>query len=675
MILTDYAIKNRMTVAVLIFAVVLLGAVSYVSLPREAAPDVPVPFVLVTTTYQGVSPQDIETTLTMKIEEKLGGLKGLKEIRSQSLEGMSFISIEFQPTIKVDDAMQYVRDKVDQAKGDLPRDADEPVLTEINIAELPIMQINIAGPVSPVVLKAIADELKDRINPLPGVLDCEVQGNLEPETRLEFDPYRVAGYGISVPALMSLIPNENVNVSAGGLETPGTKFGIRVPGEFEQPKDIGHIQLTVRDGKPIYLGEVARVRETFKDRETYSRLDGQPSVSLNIKKRVGANILQVADEVKAVLAEARSCVPASVVIDTTFDRSDNVNMMVSDLENSILTGMVLVVGVLMLFMGLRDGADRQHGHPAEHVDGLRHPPGAGHHAEHGGAVQPGAGAGHVGRRRHRDRGERLPVHADGLRAAGGGAQGRRGGRLAGDHLHGHHAGGVRAAAVLGGIIGSFMKYLPITVCVVMSCSLFMVLVVNPVIICAVGRVKGAIRSADYKNAFQRVYMRVLRLSLRHRAATLIVALLCLVGIGVLYNKYGHGMDFMPKIDPKQATISLRAPQGTNVSYTDLLARLVEAKVRSKLDATGDLKHLSANVGASGGGGLGGLGGQSVGPNTADLTLVFQDYLDRRRPSQDAVEELRVALAGIPGTELEDLRGARRPAHRGAGHRRDRRGRL
>ena len=232
MILCDAAIRNRTTVGVLTLLIVLFGGYCYVTLPREAAPDVPVPFVLVTTSYEGVSPSDIETSVTIKIEKELAGLKGVKEINSASAEGMSIITIEFLPNIKIDDAMQYVRDKVDRAKAELPQDAEEPLLTEISFADFPILIINMSGDVSPVRSKLIADKLKDEIEALPGVLKCNVLGALEREIRVEIDQERLAAYGLTIPEILKLVPAENVNISAGGLETPGTKFNVRVPAEF-----------------------------------------------------------------------------------------------------------------------------------------------------------------------------------------------------------------------------------------------------------------------------------------------------------------------------------------------------------------------------------------------------------------------------------------------------------
>src|SRR4030042_1451007 len=163
MILTDLSIRNRITVAVLGLIIVILGVYSYLSLPREAFPDIPIPYILVSTFYEGVAPEDVETSITMKIEKELVGIRGVKEVVSSSSEGMSMISVEFTPDVPTEVALQRVRDRVDIAKGNLPQEAEEPTIKEINIAEMPIMYVSISGDVSPVQLKAIAAERQDQL--------------------------------------------------------------------------------------------------------------------------------------------------------------------------------------------------------------------------------------------------------------------------------------------------------------------------------------------------------------------------------------------------------------------------------------------------------------------------------------------------------------------------------
>ena len=356
MFLSDAAINNRMVVWVLMVLIVVAGVYSYVTLPRESFPDIPIPFVIVTTSYEGVSPEDVESSVTLKLEKELAGVKGIKEITSVSAEGESTVVAEFYPKVKIEDALQYVRDKVDQVRGELPEDADEPTIREISFEDYPIFLINIFGEISPIRLKAIADQLEDVIEEIPGVLSCGVLGGLEREIRLEIDHDRFTAYGLTVAELLALIPSEHVNVSAGSLETPGTKFNIRVPAEFTDPDEVEHLILTVKEGRPIYLSDIGIVRDTFKDRESYSRLDGIDSITLSVQKRVGADIVPIAIAIGRILEEARRRAPARVNFEVTLDQSEDIRSMVSDLENNILSGLMLVVVVLLLFLGLRTSA-------------------------------------------------------------------------------------------------------------------------------------------------------------------------------------------------------------------------------------------------------------------------------------------------------------------------------
>ncbi|NLF32402.1 MAG: efflux RND transporter permease subunit [Planctomycetes bacterium] len=655
MFISNLALKNRTTVAVLILLITVAGVFSYAMLPRESAPDVPIPYVLVSTVYEGVSPEDVETAVTMKIEQELTGIKGVKEIRSTSREGLSFIQIEFDPDIDVEDALQYVRDKVDQAKPELPSGAEEPALTEVNISEFPILIASLSGDISPERLRLIAEELEDRIERIAGVLDCEVTGALEREIRLEFDPDRLAAYAISIDELISLIPGENVNISAGGLQTPGTRFNVRVEAEFADPADIDHLLLTVRDGRPIYLNDVATVVDTFKDRETFSRLDGDPSITLSVKKRAGANIVQVAQHVKAIFNEARSKLPAGVEVDVTSDQSKDTLMMVRDLENNILSGLVLVVAVLMFAMGLRTSLIVALVIPLSMLMSF-----AILQAMHItlnmvvlfslilalGMLVDNAIVIVENIYRYRQQG------AGRLEAA------RAATAEVAWPVISSTATTVAAFAPLifwPGIMGEFMKYLPITVIVVLSSSLFVALVINPVAASMLIRVRRPSDSViERPGRFMSAYRRLVYASLHsapNRAVTLIVAFLVLAGVRVLYGKYHHGVELFPQPDPQQAVINIRAPQGTNVSRTDELARLVERRIaeigrRENLE----LEHVLTNVGSPGG--MVGLGEQPVGPHVADVRLIFKDFEDRRRRTGDVIAGLRPLLADIPGAEIK-----------------------
>ena len=230
---------------------------------------------------------------------------------------------------------------------------------------------------------------------LPGVLNCDVLGALEREIRLEIDQDKLAVYSLTIPEIISLIPSEHVNISAGGLETPGTKFNVRVPAEFVEPDEVSELVIAVRDGRSIYLTDIGRVRDTFKDRVGISRLDGRESITLTVQKRTGENIIHIVEAVKMVLAEAEKSVPLGVRFNITLDQSKDIHMMVTDLENNLLSGMILVTLVLLLVLGWRGEHDRRVCDPDEHAAERDNYRGAWLYAEHGRTVRADHGAGHA----------------------------------------------------------------------------------------------------------------------------------------------------------------------------------------------------------------------------------------------------------------------------------------
>jgi multidrug efflux pump subunit AcrB len=655
MILTDLALKNRMTVMMIVLAIIVAGSIAYLTLPREAAPDVEIPYIIVTTTQDGVSPEDIENTITHEIEQELSGLKGMKEFTSTSAEGISQIVVEFLPDVEIEDALQRVKDKVDLAQRDLPVEADEPIVSEINFAELPIMLVTISGPISPVRLKTIAEELEDRIEVIPGVLGVDLYGDLEREIRIEIDPDRVAAYGLTIEELLALIPSENVNVSAGGLETRGTKFNVRVPAEFERPEQVGHLKLTVRDGRPIYLADVATVADTFKDRQTFSRLDGDPSITIAVRKRVGQNIVEIADTVKALLAGARRQVPESVELTAVLDESKDIRNIVRDLENNILTALILVVGVLLIFMGALSSLIVALAIPLsmlmsfailQALDVTLNMVVLFSLILALGMLVDNAIVIVENIYRFREQGNSR------LRAAMLGAR-----EVAWPVI-------ASTATTLGafapmlfwpGIMGEFMKYLPMTVIVVLSSSLFVALVISPVV-CSVLLRRVRQRPPEKRESrFVRAYRRLLGGALgdtRHQVTTILVAVSVLVLVAMVFVKRGRGLELFPETDPREATINIRAPQGTSVYETDRLAREIERRVeafRENPDANVDnIDHVVANIGSSGDGFP---GEDESGPHVGDVKLIFPDFEDRPLKSEEVMRRIRPVLGDIAGAEI------------------------
>jgi multidrug efflux pump subunit AcrB len=652
MFLSNAAIKNRTTVFVGVVLIVFAGAFSYATLPRESAPDVNIPKILVTTVNEGVSPVDVKNGVTAEIEQELSGLKSLKEVTSTSQEGLSVITVEFESDVDIDDALQRVKDKVDLARSDVDADAEDSVVKEINVSEFPIMMINISGNVSPVQLKRIADQLEDAIEAVPGVLGVDVLGALERVIRIEVVPEKVANYGLRVEELLALIPSEHVNRSAGGLDTEGIKFNVRVPAEFQNPERIDHLILAMREGKPIYLSDIGRVADSFKDRLSFSRLDGKSSVTVSVRKRTGANIVAIADRVKGILDVAREQVPAGVNFTLTSDRSDDIRMMVSDLENNIISGLILVVGVLVLFMGLRLSLIVGLAIPLSMLMSF--------------AILQAMditlnmivlfslilALGMLV--------DNAIVIVENIYRHGGMGKNRIRSAMDGTAevawpVITSTATTVAAFAPLlfwPGVMGDFMSYLPLTVIVVLTSSLFVALIINPVI-CSIAARPAPKDTKPRTSRIVKAYRSILNVSVQHAVTTLFVAVCLLVGIFVTYTRLRKGTEFFPDPDPKYLVVNLRSPQGTNISESDRLAMLVEKELsvyRSRPGLQRDVfKHVVTNVGSAG---EGFFGGSSGGPHIANINVMFQDFEDREVPSASFINQFRSRLGDMTGTEVK-----------------------
>jgi len=645
MLLTDLSIRNRTTVAVLGVIIILLGVYSYVTLPREAFPDIPIPFITITTIYEGVSPQDVETAITMKIEKELSGIRDVEEVISSSAEGMSLISVEFTPDVPSEVALQRVRDRVDLARGELPQEVEEPILREINISEMPIMNIGISGDVSPFQLKEIADEMEDRLEMVPGVLKVEVRGALEREIRLEMDPDRVAQYNLTIPEILALIPSENVNISAGGLETSGTKFNVRIPAEFVSPEEVDHLLLAVRDGKPIYLSDVATVRDTFKDRETISRLNGVENVTLEVQKRIGANVVHVSDYVRAVVDRAQQEVPGAVTFDVVYDMSKMIRNTVADLENNIAAALILVTIILVLFMGWRPSTIVAMIIPLSMLITFVLIQLLGYTLNMIvlfslilllGMLVDNAIVIVENIYRH------MQLGYSRLEAARLGAR-----EVAWPVITSTFTTVCAFFPMMfwPGIMGDFMKYLPITLTLGLLASLFVALVFNPVITSIWGGRAPA--KQDHDHWFMRGYRRLQRVGLENPGMALFLSICMLIGMIMLYGKFGKGTEFFPEGDPERAFINVRAPQGTNIHETDRLMQIIEERIKPYEPWLDD---VITNVGSAGAGGS--LVASAGGSHLGNITLVFYDFVERQRPSNEILAEIRQAIADIPGAEIE-----------------------
>ena len=647
MLISNAAIDRRSTVFALMLIILIVGIYSYIVLPRESTPDITIPVVLVVTPYEGVTSGDIENLITHPIERKLKGLKDVEEIRSVSAEGSSMITIEFVPDVDIDNALQWVRDKVDQAKGDLPKDLeDDPSILEINLSEFPILMVAISGQTDETVLKKVGEEIEDRIEQISGVLDVVITGGREREILVEFDPDRLYAYRISLSEVVRAIQRENVNIPGGSIDIGQGKYLLRIPGEFTDPAEIDNLVLTERDGRIVYFKDVAKIVDSYEDRTSRARMNGKQSVSLAIKKRTGANIIEVADRVFALLKFAEAELPPGIELSVTMNQSKDIRNMVSELENNIITGLILVVVVLFMFLGFRNSFFVALAIPFSMLLSF--------------AVLQLLGIT-----------LNMVVLFSLMLALGMLVDNAI---VIVENIYRHMQEGKTAveaaktaASEVGwpvisstvttlcaffpmtfwpGIMGEFMKYLPLTLIITLTASLFVALVINPTLC---GHFMSLSKKAELKERkptqIIHFYSQILQFALKRRLLVVLSSFVLLAGIIVAYAILGHGVELFPDIEPNRAFIEIKAPEGTNLAASDELARHVESFVTREQDIRFMISEVGTSSSDQG-------GGSSVQSNLSRITLDFLEREDRQDDSRDVLDRLRTAVGPLAGAEFK-----------------------
>lgn len=699
MILSNAAVRQRISVMVLALIILVFGVYCYKILPRESEPDITIPFAFISTPYKGVSPSDIETSVTIPIEKKLKGLEGVKKIHSISSEGQSSISIEFVTGTDIDDALDKVRNKVDEAKNDLPVDLeDDPSVFEVNFSEMPIVVFSLSGTCGNPCLKKIADDIEDEIEGIPGVFDVTIAGALEREIRIEILPERLAFYDIPIAALQHVVASENTNTSGGAIRLGDGRFQLRVPGEFRTPEEIYGLVVSTHNGDPVYLKDLARVVDGFKDEASRSRLNGRESVNIAVTKRAGENIIRITDRIDEVLGRLGPGWPRGTEITKVMDKAKDIRIMVADLENNILSGLVLVIAVILFALGLRNAVLVSLSIPFSmflsfivlQIMGITLNMvvlfsltlALGMLVDNAIVIIENI-------YRYMDQGVSRIEAA--MNATGEVAWPVIGATMT-------TLAAFSPMIFWPGIMGEFMRYLPITLIVTLSSSLFVAMVINPALAAFFMKTKrGSLRCltteqtaaagekpVEIKGHILPLYSRLISGALNHRIVVLLISCAVLIMMyqgWLLLIGLEKPVEFFPHIDPKSLYVNIDIPEGAGLDYNDNVLKQIEMHINGIADeeaAGGGLsfdemyrasyrpkKHTMNG------------GGQYYGPSDLEniqyiyarsiavpkegsafeqttpnhVGVQFIDMEDRFRPSADTVEEIRSRIRIIPGGKI------------------------
>jgi multidrug efflux pump subunit AcrB len=703
--LTSLALRERTSVLVLFGIIAIMGIVAYVSIPKESSPDLPIPYIAVQTVYAGAAPGDVETLVTRVIEEDLNTIPEIKDLTSTSVEGFSSIMAEFETDVDIDEAMRKVREKVDLAKPDLPDDAEEPNVLEFNFADFPIVQVNVSGNYSPVRLKEVAEDLQDRLEQLPAVLRADLSGGLEREVQVDIDLAKLKFHDLALDDVIDAIRGENVNVPGGSIDVGSVKYLVRVDGEFTDPSEVAAVVVATRGGQPIFVRDIGTVMFGFKERDSYARLDNKPVVTLDVVKRSGENVIETIDAVRAIIEEARPSFPPSTDIKLTSDQSKDIRKMVSSLENNIVAGLVLIVSVLLFFLGVRNSFFVGISIPTSMLLSFIVLQAMGITMNMVvlfslilalGMLVDNAIVVVENTYRFMEQGWERAVAA--RKAVG---------EIAIPIIA---ATATTLAAFFPlllwpGIVGEFMGFLPKTVIVTLSSSLFVALVIVPVLCAMFMQLEGhkpkpMTRPARYTlaalaamtlmlvavanwltavllagsavalsflyrrvldgwaRAFQHrilpaiiaTYERTLRWSLDHRLKVLGGTAGVFVATVVLFGIFNSGVEFFPEdIPPSMVLVEVDAPVGTNAHFTNQLVTRIEQHLPEYGDLLDDAETTVSTVGGSGGSIF--SGGPS-GSNAARVTVSLIDFEKRKHDTFELMRHLERSIgADIAGADV------------------------
>lgn len=640
--------RKRALLMLLVFLLVA-GMAAYINIPKESDPDIPIPFIYVSVRHEGISPEDAERLLLRPLEQELRGIAGIKEMKSTASTGYASLVLEFYIDIDIKDALNDVHEKVDQAASKLPQESDEPVVKQVTLAtENPALTILLSGSAPERAMLTLARKIQDKLEGIAEILEVNIGGDREDMLEILVDPLLMESYQLDMSDIYSLIARNNRLVAAGVLDTGKGRFPIKVPAVFATIKDVLSMPIKVSGDKVISFADVAQIRRTFKDPTNFVRVNGLPTISLEVIKRPGENIIYTVDKVKALIADESQFWPNNIQVSYAGDSAKDVKTMLNDLQNNVLSAVLLVVIVIIAILGLRSAALVGIAIPGSFLTGILVLWVAGITVNivvlfalimAVGMLVDGAIVVTEFADREMSAGEsRHKAYLDAAK------------RMAWPIIASTATTLAAFAPLLfwPGITGEFMKYLPLTLIATLSASLLMALIFIPVL----GSVFGKPRELSEKqkkntllaakgdlltlSGFTGFYVKTLDKAINRPVLVLFAAALIALSGVTLFVKSNLGVEFFPEVEPSGITVKVRSYGDFSIYEQDTIMSDIEEKILPLRDEIETLYLKS---------------GDSSGKSVGFMRINLQDWQQRR--SADAIiADINERTKDLPGVEIE-----------------------
>jgi multidrug efflux pump len=651
----EAALGHSRTVLLTLALILITGTIAYNNIPKESDPDINIPKIYVVATHSGISPEDAERLILRPLEQELRAIEGVKEMRATGYEGGGNVTLEFEAGFDADKAMSDVREKVDLAKTNLPDETDDPTVHEVNLSLFPVIVVTLSGEVPERSLVKIARDLQDAIEGIPSVLEAPIAGDRDELVEIIIDPAKVQMYGLTPSDAINMVSSSNKLVAAGSQDTGLGRFSIKVPGLYQTVHDIMSQPLLIEGDSVVTLGDIAEVRRSFKDPSGFARVNGKPAIALEVSKRTGENIIATIEQVREIVETEKSAWPQALQdnIHVAFsqDRSNQIRTMLVDLQNNVLSALLLVMVVVVAALGLRTSGLVGIAIPGSFLAGILVISALGMTLNvvvlfslilAVGMLVDGAIV-------VTEYADRKMIEGYHRRKAYGLAAQRMAWPITASTA-------TTLAAFLPllfwpGVVGEFMKYLPITLIATLTASLIMALIFIPTLGALFGKASQAVPelseiSADTDTDLSKLhgitgaYVSILKKSLKHPAKILGAAFAMMIAVQIIYGAFGNGIEFFPNIEPDNAIVQVRARGNLSIWEQKDIVEKVEARI---LPMT-EFKTVYSRVGASD-------KSEEAEDIIGSISLEFTDW-EKRRPADEILADIAKRTSDIPGIQID-----------------------